>query len=135
MKASSPAAARNREPIARVLRDVLPERGLVLEVASGTGEHSVHLARYFRDLTWQCPLQRDGEGGWRCDGELRSGDARPMRLGIDLATAFTDVVLRQGEARLEVHRQAAAPDRSANANGHSHPRATQQVATIPSDCK
>lgn len=64
----------------------------------------------FRNLTWQCPLQRDGEGGWRCDGELRSGDARPMRLGIDLATAFTDVVLRQGEARLEVHRQAAAPD-------------------------
>ena len=64
----------------------------------------------FRDLTWQCPLQRDGEGGWRCDGELRSGDARPMRLGIDLATAFTDVVLRQGDARLEVHRQAAAPD-------------------------
>jgi len=64
----------------------------------------------FRDLTWQCPLQRDGEGGWRCDGELRSGDARPMRLGIDLATAFTDVVLRQGDARLEVHRRAAAPD-------------------------
>ena len=64
----------------------------------------------FRNLTWQCPLQRDGEGGWRCDGELRSGDARPMRLGIDLATAFTDVVLRQGDARLEVHRQAAAPD-------------------------
>ncbi len=64
----------------------------------------------FRDLSWQCPLQRDGEGGWRCEGELRSGDARPMRLGIDLATAFTDVVLRQGDARLEVHRQAAAPD-------------------------
>ncbi len=64
----------------------------------------------FRDLIWQCPLQRDGEGGWRCDGELRSGDARPMRLSIDLATAFTDVVLRQGDARLEVHRQAAAPD-------------------------
>ena len=64
----------------------------------------------FRNLTWRCPLQRDGEGGWRCDGELRSGDAPPMRLGIDLATAFTDVVLRQGDARLEVHRQAAAPD-------------------------
>lgn len=64
----------------------------------------------FRNLSWQCPLQRDGEGGWRCDGELRSGDAQPMRLAIDLATAFTDVVLRQGDARLEVHRQAAAPD-------------------------
>lgn len=69
----------------------------------------------FRNVMWQCPLQRDGDGGWRCEGELlsdglRNGGAKPMRLGIDLATAFTDVVLRQGEARLEVHRQAAAPD-------------------------
>jgi hypothetical protein len=64
----------------------------------------------FRDLSWQCPLQRDGDGGWRCDGELRSGGAKPMRLEIALGTAFTDVVLGQGEARLEVHRQAAAPD-------------------------
>ena len=64
----------------------------------------------FRDLTWQCPLQRDGDGGWRCEGEVRSGRAPPMRLGIDLGTAFTDVVLRQGDARLEVHRQAATPD-------------------------
>ncbi|MFZ2752090.1 MAG: hypothetical protein WAZ48_01470, partial [Lysobacteraceae bacterium] len=64
----------------------------------------------FRDLNWQCPLQRDGDGGWRCAGELRSGDAKPMRLDIALGTAFTDVVLRQGESRLEVHRQAAAPD-------------------------
>ena len=69
----------------------------------------------FRNVMWQCPLQRDGDGGWRCEGELlndglRNGGAKPMRLGIDLATAFTDVVLRQGEARLEVHRQAATPD-------------------------
>ena len=64
----------------------------------------------FRNLSWQCPLQRDGEGGWRCDGPLRAGGARPMRLAIDLGTAFTDVVLRQNDSRLEVHRQAAAPD-------------------------
>lgn len=64
----------------------------------------------FRDLSWQCPLQRDGDGGWRCEGELRSGGAKPMRLEIALGTAFTDVVLRQGASRLEVHRQAAAPD-------------------------
>lgn len=64
----------------------------------------------FRDLDWQCPLLRDDGGGWHCDGELRGGGAKPMRLSLDLATAFTDVVLRQGDARLEVHRQAAAPD-------------------------
>ena len=50
---SAPAALRNREPIAEVLREWLPERGLVLEVASGTGEHAVHFAEAFPGLAWQ----------------------------------------------------------------------------------
>ena len=50
---SAPAALRNREPIADVLRDWLPERGLVLEVASGTGEHSAFFADRFPSLEWQ----------------------------------------------------------------------------------
>jgi SAM-dependent methyltransferase len=50
---SAPAALRNREPIAEVLRDWLPEAGLVLEIASGTGEHAVHFARTFAELDWQ----------------------------------------------------------------------------------
>ena len=50
---SAPAALRNREPIAEVLRDWLPERGLVLEIASGTGEQAVYFAEHCPHLTWQ----------------------------------------------------------------------------------
>ena len=50
---SAPAALRNREPIADVLTDWLPASGLVLEIASGTGEHAVYFAERFPALEWQ----------------------------------------------------------------------------------
>ncbi|MGB5077264.1 MAG: DUF938 domain-containing protein [Sphingorhabdus sp.] len=52
-KRHAPATLRNRGAIADVLREVLPSSGFVVEVASGTGEHVVHLARLFPGLTWQ----------------------------------------------------------------------------------
>jgi SAM-dependent methyltransferase len=53
MRRQAPAAARNRDPILDVLRRHLPARGLVLEVASGTGEHTAHFAEALPDLTFQ----------------------------------------------------------------------------------
>ena len=43
----APATARNREPILAVLQRHLPPKGLVLEVASGTGEHATYFAQSF----------------------------------------------------------------------------------------
>ena len=49
----APAAQRNRDAILAVLRDMLPPSGLVLEVASGSGEHIVHFAETLPALTFQ----------------------------------------------------------------------------------
>ena len=49
----APATARNREPILAVLKGILPAEGIVLEIASGTGEHAAYFALQFPRLTWQ----------------------------------------------------------------------------------
>jgi SAM-dependent methyltransferase len=83
LKREAPAAARNREPIAAVLRSVLPADGRVLEVASGTGEHAVHFASLWPDLRWQ-PSDPDPAAlasirAWRADAGLQNL-AEPVRL-------------------------------------------------------
>ena len=49
----SPAAERNQQPILEALLQVLPERGSALEIASGTGQHAVHLATGLPHWRWQ----------------------------------------------------------------------------------
>ena len=57
---TAPAAERNKDPILAVLWRVLPGTGLVLEIASGTGQHVVHFAQALSTLTWQ-PSDPDPE--------------------------------------------------------------------------
>jgi SAM-dependent methyltransferase len=83
LKREAPAAARNREPIAAVLREVLPASGTVLEVASGTGEHAACFAALFPGLRWQ-PSDPDPQAlasirAWRAEVEL-ANLLEPVRL-------------------------------------------------------
>src|SRR3546814_4877548 len=64
----------------------------------------------FRSLEWRCPLARDGQGGWRCDGELHATGGKPFRLSVALASGSTDAELSRGDARFALHRSAATPD-------------------------
>jgi hypothetical protein len=62
------ATLRNRDFILDVLRDVLPMTGVILEIASGSGEHVVHFARNFPTLVFQ-PSDREPDalssvGAW-----------------------------------------------------------------------
>lgn len=48
-----PATQRNREAILAVLEQVLPRRGTVLEIASGSGQHAAFFAAALPELRWQ----------------------------------------------------------------------------------
>src|ERR1700733_5072636 len=56
----SPATARNRAPILAVMQRVFPAEGRVLEIASGSGEHAMCMARAMPGLAWQ-PSDPDAE--------------------------------------------------------------------------
>lgn len=108
MKRHAPAAGRNREPIAAVLTEELPPSGLVLEVASGTGEHAVHFARTFPHLRWQPsdpdPAARDSIETWREDEGLAN-----VLPPLDLNAADTAWPLAQAAAVLCINMAHISP--------------------------
>jgi len=71
---SAPHVARNTAPILEVLGDVLPERGMVLEVASGSGQQSLEFARAFPKLLWRPsdpdPVALRSIEAWRAEAGL-----------------------------------------------------------------
>src|SRR5271169_4929582 len=66
--------ARNREPILEVLRRVLPPQGLVIEVASGSGEHAAYFAKMLPTLLWQ-PTDPDPRALASIAGHRTAADA------------------------------------------------------------
>lgn len=98
MKGHAPATERNRDAITGVLAQVLPARGLVLEVASGTGEHAVHFAQAFPKLLFQPsdpePAALRSIEAWRAEAGLFNLlppvplDARAADWPVDSADAI-----------------------------------------------
>ncbi len=85
----APATLRNRDPILDVLRRHLPRQGLVLEIASGSGEHITHFARASEaGLVFQPsdpdPGARASIDAWAA--ALGLGNIRPA-LALDAASA------------------------------------------------
>ena len=108
MKLSSPSAQRNREPIAAVLADWLPESGLILELASGSGEHAVHFAQAFPQLEWQ-PSDPDPEAllsieAWRADSGLAN-----LREPVILDAAAATWPVEQANAVLNINMVHISP--------------------------
>lgn len=82
---TAPSTERNRQPILEVLTRVLPPRGLVLEIGSGTGQHVAHFAKALPGLIFQ-PSEMDLERhpsieAWTAAGKL--SNVKPP-LAIDV---------------------------------------------------
>lgn len=83
MKRHAPATARNSGPLAQVLELELPQQGLVLEIASGSGEHAVFMSRRFPDLQWQ-PSDVEPEALASVDAWAREAGLQNLRPAVPL---------------------------------------------------
>lgn len=84
-KPYSEACARNQAPILEVLRMAFADRGHVLEIGSGSGQHAVYLGRHLPYLTWQTsdiPENHDGIRAWLEDARL-SNVLPPLALDVN----------------------------------------------------
>ena len=79
----APATVRNRDFILDVLRDVLPMTGVILEIASGSGEHVVHFARNFQSLAIQ-PSDPEPEALLRVAAWVKAAKVTNVRAPIVL---------------------------------------------------
>jgi hypothetical protein len=88
----APATQRNREPILEVLQRVLPPKGVILEIASGTGEHAAFFAPRLSPRQWlpsdPNPELRDSIASWR---EIVPGDNLYPPLDLDVRESVWSV--------------------------------------------
>ncbi len=83
MKQHSPSADRNQGPISEVLRGHLPKSGLVLEVASGSGQHVVAFAARFAHLEFQ-PSDPDARARSSIDARAEEAGLANVRPALNI---------------------------------------------------
>lgn len=83
----APSAARNVEAIVALARDMAPQKGRALEIASGTGQHVVELAAALPGLQWQ-PSDVDAARRVSIDAHVADAELENVAPAIELdATA------------------------------------------------
>jgi|TARA_A100000171_G_scaffold22874_1_gene21293 hypothetical protein len=108
LKRHAPATARNSQPLAEVLARELPASGTVLEIASGSGEHAVFMARRFPALDWQ-PSDRDAEALASVDAWAAEARLANLRPAIALDAAAPDWPIVSADALLCVNMVHISP--------------------------
>jgi len=92
----APAAARNRDVLLATIRTILPPAGLVLEIASGSGEHVAHFAAALPALSFQPtdprPEARASIDAWNA-GLPNVRPAHALDVGAPWAIDAADAVL------------------------------------------
>jgi SAM-dependent methyltransferase len=97
----APATVRNREPILDVLKRHLPSQGLVLEIASGSGEHITHFAAGLLDRKLQFqPSDPDAEARASIDAWVRELGVSNIRPAVALDAAADNWPVSRADAVL-----------------------------------
>ena len=105
----APATARNREHITKVLCRYLPSHGLVLEIASGTGEHITHFASALgADLQFQ-PSDPDAAARASIDAWVESTGVRNVLPAIALDAAADPWPIQRADAIICINMIHIAP--------------------------
>jgi SAM-dependent methyltransferase len=91
------ATLRNRDPILDVLRRALSERGLLLEIASGTGEHAAYMTPHLPGIVWQ-PTDRDAKSLGDIDDAARASGCDRIRPALLLDAAASEWPVDRADA-------------------------------------
>ena len=108
----APAAARNSAPLLAVLAEILPQRGLFLEIESVSGEHAAYFATRLPGRSWQ---PSDPDPTRRASIAAYAKDARAAVQGTDILTPLaidasaSGWPLRRADAVLSVNMIHIAP--------------------------